>query len=383
MSESLIYLTPFQQALSRAFGYDQFERPASAAPAQPTSILEQLLAAERARALGAPAAPGAPEAPDAPGALPEGDSASNPSPSTPSPDQSLQGMLSSLGTAGAVATGPMGLTTAGLSLALSDMAGRSPSFNLGTRGMASALSDIFGFSTPQQTALNAADLADLDSYAADLAALTTDPNAINEFYAEEAAAAAANAVSAEEAAEANAMAQGLQSPGFGFGSYGYGTPSTGGSGNFGAAAEVGRGGTVGAPPSGYNDDPNYGQPSSPGPGPGPGPGPSDSPAPGPGSDHFKEGGLVPLAGGGKIAIGPGGGLDDLIPTSINGRRAAALSDGEFVMPADVVSMMGDGSTNAGARRLYDLVRQIRESKTGTSRQAGPLPVGEILKRTMS
>jgi hypothetical protein len=46
-------------------------------------------------------------------------------------------------------------------------------------------------------------------------------------------------------------------------------------------------------------------------------------------------------------------------------------------------MMGDGSSNAGARRLYDLVRQIREAKTGTARQAGPLPVGEILKRTMS
>jgi len=94
------------------------------------------------------------------------------------------------------------------------------------------------------------------------------------------------------------------------------------------------------------------------------------------------GGLVPLAGGGKIAIGPGGGLDDLIPTSINGRRAAALSDGEFVIPADVVSMMGDGSSNAGARRLYDLVRQVRDNKTGTTRQAGPLPVGEILKRSM-
>lgn len=98
---------------------------------------------------------------------------------------------------------------------------------------------------------------------------------------------------------------------------------------------------------------------------------------------FAEGGLVPLAGGGKIAIGPGGGLDDLIPTSINGRRAAALSDGEFVIPADVVSMMGDGSSNAGARRLYDLVRQIREAKTGSDEQAGPLPVGTILKRTMS
>ena len=97
---------------------------------------------------------------------------------------------------------------------------------------------------------------------------------------------------------------------------------------------------------------------------------------------FAGGGLVPLAGGGKIAIGPGGGLDDLIPTSINGRRAAALSDGEFVIPADVVSMMGDGSSNAGARRLYDLVRQVRDVKTGTTKQAGPLPVGDILKRSM-
>jgi hypothetical protein len=60
-----------------------------------------------------------------------------------------------------------------------------------------------------------------------------------------------------------------------------------------------------------------------------------------------------------------------------------LSDGEFVIPADVVSMMGDGSSNAGARRLYDLVRQVRDTKTGTPRQAGPLPVGEILKRSLS
>ena len=100
-------------------------------------------------------------------------------------------------------------------------------------------------------------------------------------------------------------------------------------------------------------------------------------------EAFAAGGLVPLEGGGKVAIGPGGGLDDLIPTSINGRRAAALSDGEFVIPADVVSMMGDGSSNAGARRLYDLVKQVRDAKTGTTRQAGPLPVGDILKRSLS
>jgi hypothetical protein len=95
------------------------------------------------------------------------------------------------------------------------------------------------------------------------------------------------------------------------------------------------------------------------------------------------GGLVQLAGGGKLAIGPGGGLDDLIPTTIDGRRAAALSDGEFVIPADVVSMLGDGSSNEGARRLYALVRSIREAKTGRTTQAGPLPVGEILKRIAS
>jgi len=97
---------------------------------------------------------------------------------------------------------------------------------------------------------------------------------------------------------------------------------------------------------------------------------------------FARGGVIPLPGGGKIAKGPGGGLDDLIPTSIDGRRAAALSDGEFVIPADVVSMMGDGSTNAGSKRLYDMVRQVRQAKTGTSRQAGPLQVGKILERTM-
>lgn len=97
---------------------------------------------------------------------------------------------------------------------------------------------------------------------------------------------------------------------------------------------------------------------------------------------FAGGGVIPLVGGGKVAMGPGGGLDDLIPTSINGRQAAALSDGEFVVPADVVSMMGDGSSNAGARRLYDLVKQIRQAKTGTDRQAGPLPTGKILERVM-
>jgi hypothetical protein len=231
-------------------------------------------------------------------------------------------------------------------------------------------------------------------------------------------------------AEITAMEQGLATtqPGQ-TGSYGFGTsPTAGGSGNFGAASAFGRGETVG-PAGEYNDpSPSAGvaaaaeaaqaeanaaaanadadsQPGGVNDGGASSGGPSDG-APsgeastsggdmggGPSGDSgdgykegglvkFAEGGLVPLAGGGKIAIGPGGGLDDLIPTSINGRRAAALSDGEFVIPADVVSMMGDGSSNAGARRLYDMMRQIRDAKTGTTRQAGPLPVGQILKRSL-
>ena len=94
-------------------------------------------------------------------------------------------------------------------------------------------------------------------------------------------------------------------------------------------------------------------------------------------------GVVALAGGGKIATGPGGGLDDLIPTTIDGRQAAALSDGEFVIPADVVSMLGDGSTNAGSRRLYDMVRSIRDEKTGTQQQAGPIDFARLYQKVMS
>lgn len=77
-----------------------------------------------------------------------------------------------------------------------------------------------------------------------------------------------------------------------------------------------------------------------------------------GADNYRAGGLVgvqELAGGGKIVTGPGGGLDDLIPTTIDGRRAARLSDGEFVIPADVVSMFGDGSTRAGSEDRKSVV----------------------------
>ena len=85
---------------------------------------------------------------------------------------------------------------------------------------------------------------------------------------------------------------------------------------------------------------------------------------------------------GRFVQGPGGGLDDLVPTTIEGREAAALSDGEIVIPADVVSMLGDGSSNAGSQRLYELIRMIRQEKQGTSEQAGPLEYASLYERIM-
>lgn len=82
---------------------------------------------------------------------------------------------------------------------------------------------------------------------------------------------------------------------------------------------------------------------------------------------------APVApGDGGLISGPGGGLEDAIPASIDGEQPAALSDGEFVVPADVVAMIGDGSTEAGSRRLMALIEQIRIQKQGTPQQAPSL-----------
>ncbi len=62
--------------------------------------------------------------------------------------------------------------------------------------------------------------------------------------------------------------------------------------------------------------------------------------------------------------GTGGGLADLVPAQIDGVQPAALSEGEFVFPADVVSMLGDGSSEAGARILNSLIQEIRGIKQG-------------------
>lgn len=94
------------------------------------------------------------------------------------------------------------------------------------------------------------------------------------------------------------------------------------------------------------------------------------PAPPPADDQsagYAAGGLANLAKG-KYLRGQTDGMADKIPARIGGKQEAALSHGEFVIPADVVSHLGNGNSDAGARRLYEMMDRIRKARTGTTKQ---------------
>jgi len=76
------------------------------------------------------------------------------------------------------------------------------------------------------------------------------------------------------------------------------------------------------------------------------------------------------AAGGKLLRGDGDGMSDSIPAVIGGNRPqrAALADGEFVIPADVVSHLGNGSTEAGSKKLYAMMDKVRMARTGNPKQ---------------
>lgn len=80
---------------------------------------------------------------------------------------------------------------------------------------------------------------------------------------------------------------------------------------------------------------------------------------------------------GKLT-GPGDGMEDLIPATIDGEQDVLLSDGEFIVPADVVSGLGNGSTDAGARALEGMADRVREARTGTTEQPSALPKEAVL-----
>lgn len=72
--------------------------------------------------------------------------------------------------------------------------------------------------------------------------------------------------------------------------------------------------------------------------------------------------------GGRMLKGPGDGMSDSIPASIGNKQPARLADGEFVVPADVVSHLGNGSTDAGAKQLYAMMNKVRKARTGNPKQ---------------
>ena len=95
-----------------------------------------------------------------------------------------------------------------------------------------------------------------------------------------------------------------------------------------------------------------------------------------GGQMFAAGGGVSHLGdysdGGRLLKGPGDGVSDSIPATIADKRPARLADGEFVVPARIVSELGNGSTDAGARKLYAMMDRVQKSRgktTGKNRVA--------------
>jgi len=95
------------------------------------------------------------------------------------------------------------------------------------------------------------------------------------------------------------------------------------------------------------------------------------------------GGISTLGGysdGGRLLKGPGDGMSDNIPAQIGAKQPARLADGEFVVPADVVSHLGNGSTDAGAKQLYKMMDKIRTARTGRKAQGKQVNPNKFLPR---
>jgi len=83
---------------------------------------------------------------------------------------------------------------------------------------------------------------------------------------------------------------------------------------------------------------------------------------------FSGGGISDLGGysdGGQLLRGPGDGVSDSIPARIGQHQPARLAEGEFVVPARIVSELGNGSTNAGAKQLYAMIDRIQNDRRRT------------------
>jgi hypothetical protein len=93
--------------------------------------------------------------------------------------------------------------------------------------------------------------------------------------------------------------------------------------------------------------------------------------PNPYQPQYAHGGLADLGGysdGGRMLKGPGDGMSDDIPATIANKQPARLANEEFVVPADVVSHLGNGSSEAGAKVLYKMMDRVRQARTGNKKQ---------------
>jgi hypothetical protein len=102
--------------------------------------------------------------------------------------------------------------------------------------------------------------------------------------------------------------------------------------------------------------------------------------------NFAQGGDVPAYGMGSYArggeprflSGGGDGMSDSIRATIDGRQEARLADGEFVIPADVVSHLGNGSSKAGAKQLHAMMNRIRKARTGNPKQGKQINPNKLM-----
>ena len=98
------------------------------------------------------------------------------------------------------------------------------------------------------------------------------------------------------------------------------------------------------------------------------PAPTPTPALGNAAGGYMPGGITMLAGGGgRFLKGPGDGVSDSIPATISGKQPARLADGEFVIDARTVSEIGNGSSEAGARKLYEMMDRVHRARKKAKR----------------
>jgi hypothetical protein len=87
-----------------------------------------------------------------------------------------------------------------------------------------------------------------------------------------------------------------------------------------------------------------------------------------GMSYMEGGGTTDVTGEPRMVQGMGDGMSDSVPATIEGVQEARLANDEFVIPADVVADIGNGSSNAGAKKLYSMMDHIRKARHGTTKQ---------------